>query len=276
MGSGRALRIGPNFFGLRGTFVLSDPEALQATVSELEQAPVLTLFPQVGTYQLELCAQGSSNPACQAALPYELYRLECQDGSSAPELCAAQGLPLTQTLISGAVLTTPNPQTVTIAASQATTTTFALIVPGEGTVAFARGTLNVDLDVTEGFPDGQACTSAVQCQSQVCAGTPPVCQAASCSDGIQNGGETGFDCGGPCTACLVQPNCADGQQNGDEEGVDCGGSICQPCSILPSCSDFAQNGDEEGVDCGGSACPACECTSNAECPSGTCIGGTCL
>ena len=35
--------------------------------------------------------------------------------------------------------------------------------------------------------------------STACGSTPP--PTASCSDGIQNQGETGVDCGGPCTAC---------------------------------------------------------------------------
>ena len=53
------------------------------------------------------------------------------------------------------------------------------------------------------------------------------CGPPSCTDGIQNGNETGVDCGGPdCPAC---PTCSDGIQNGDETGVDCGGSNCAPC-----------------------------------------------
>ena len=48
--------------------------------------------------------------------------------------------------------------------------------------------------------------------------------------------------------------CTDGIQNGDETGVDCGGSECAACA---TCDDGIQNGDETGVDCGGSACPAC-------------------
>lgn len=50
--------------------------------------------------------------------------------------------------------------------------------------------------------------------------------AATCSDGIQNQGETGVDCGGPCTACAT---CSDGIQNQGETGVDCGGP-CSPCA----------------------------------------------
>ncbi len=53
------------------------------------------------------------------------------------------------------------------------------------------------------------------------------CGPPTCTDNIQNGNETGVDCGGPdCPAC---PTCSDGVQNGDEEGVDCGGSNCAPC-----------------------------------------------
>jgi hypothetical protein len=74
-------------------------------------------------------------------------------------------------------------------------------------------------------------------------------QVPNCSDGIQNGDETGVDCGGSCLPCIT---CNDGIQNGNETGVDCGGS-CPPCT---TCTDGIQNGNETGVDCGGS-CPAC-------------------
>ena len=72
----------------------------------------------------------------------------------------------------------------------------------------------------------------------------------SCSDGMQNGTETGVDCGGDCAACEVLgctdtsahnynpladtddgscETCDDGVQNGDEDDVDCGGALCEPC-----------------------------------------------
>ncbi|MEO1434903.1 MAG: GEVED domain-containing protein, partial [Bacteroidota bacterium] len=74
----------------------------------------------------------------------------------------------------------------------------------------------------------------------------------TCDDGIQNGNETGVDCGGPdCAAC---PTCDDGIQNGNETGVDCGGPDCAAC---PTCDDGIQNGNETGVDCGGPDCAAC-------------------
>ncbi|MEM9888707.1 MAG: fibronectin type III domain-containing protein [Bacteroidota bacterium] len=56
----------------------------------------------------------------------------------------------------------------------------------------------------------------------------------TCDDGIQNGDETGVDCGGSCPPCGVAPPCDDGIQNGDETGVDCGGSDCPPC-VVASC-----------------------------------------
>jgi hypothetical protein len=60
----------------------------------------------------------------------------------------------------------------------------------------------------------------------------------SCSDGIQNQGETGIDCGGPCTTvCLT---CSDGIQNQGEEDIDCGG----PCS---ACATPAMSASIDGV-----------------------------
>ncbi|MBD3209640.1 hypothetical protein GF367_04465 [Candidatus Woesearchaeota archaeon] len=73
----------------------------------------------------------------------------------------------------------------------------------------------------------------------------------TCFDGIQNQGETGVDCGGPCRPCGT---CFDGIQNNDEEGVDCGGTYCEACY---NCTDGVINWDETGVDCGGPFCPAC-------------------
>ncbi|NND93957.1 MAG: T9SS type A sorting domain-containing protein [Flavobacteriales bacterium] len=62
-----------------------------------------------------------------------------------------------------------------------------------------------------------------------------------------------------CTVACGPPTCEDQIQNGDETGVDCGGPDCPVC---PTCTDGIQNGDEEGVDCGGSECPTCPCNDN--------------
>ena len=100
---------------------------------------------------------------------------------------------------------------------------------------------------------GPTCTDGIQNGNEtgVDCGGPDCAPCITCTDGIQNGNETGVDCGGPdCPAC---PTCTDGIQNGNETGVDCGGPDCAPCI---TCTDGIQNGDETGVDCGGS-CPPC-------------------
>ncbi len=60
----------------------------------------------------------------------------------------------------------------------------------------------------------------------------------TCNDGIQNGDETGVDCGGTCPACPIEPTCNDGIQNGNETGIDCGGSCSTICEPGGSCGEF--------------------------------------
>lgn len=86
-----------------------------------------------------------------------------------------------------------------------------------------------------------------------CGGSCVACP--TCSDGIQNQGEEDVDCGGPCEACPIPPTCTDGIQNQGETGVDCGGP-CEACILPETCDDRIRNQNETGVDCGG-VCPAC-------------------
>jgi len=74
-----------------------------------------------------------------------------------------------------------------------------------------------------------------------------------------------------CFALLLNSNCkqtytcTDGQQNQGETGIDCGDAagLCPPCNTTgtptATCTDGIQNGTETGVDCGGT-CPACDTT----------------
>ncbi|PCJ66722.1 MAG: hypothetical protein COA58_04485 [Bacteroidetes bacterium] len=125
------------------------------------------------------------------------------------------------------------------------------------TVIDGNGCLTDSFIVNSGNSTGPTCSDGVQNGNETgvdCGG--PDCPACpTCSDGIQNGNETGVDCGGPdCSPCTT---CSDGVQNGSETGIDCGGPDCPAC---PTCSDGIQNGNETGVDCGGpdcSACPTC-------------------
>lgn len=119
-------------------------------------------------------------------------------------------------------------------------------------------TLNIDFTLTEGnfaftifdsYGDGICCsygqgsyTLADDTGAVIASGgafgssaTTPFCiegTTAACDDGLQNGQETGIDCGGPdCPAC---PTCDDGVQNGQETGVDCGGPDCPDCELICS------------------------------------------
>lgn len=85
--------------------------------------------------------------------------------------------------------------------------------------AYGSGSYTVTSGGTTYASGGQFTSSET---TNFCLGGGP---APTCDDGIQNQGEEGIDCGGPCAPC---PTCDDGIQNGDETGVDCGGS-CAPC-----------------------------------------------
>ena len=111
---------------------------------------------------------------------------------------------------------------------------------------YGQGSYDVSIN-GQSVASGGAFTSTEV--TNFCVGGGP---AATCTDGVQNGNETGVDCGGPdCPAC---PSCTDGVQNGNETGVDCGGPDCPAC---PTCNDGVQNGNETGVDCGGPDCAPC-------------------
>jgi IgGFc binding protein len=133
----------------------------------------------------------------------------------------------------------------------------------------------------------------------------------TCNDHVQNGDETGVDCGGscpPCVSCTTGSDCpsgvctagacapaacTDGIRNGDETDTDCGGS-CPPCGpnaacnkdsdcqnnacvhnlCQATCTDGVKDGDESDIDCGGSKCP--QCPSGSACNTYTdCATGGC-
>ncbi|NNF83008.1 MAG: T9SS type A sorting domain-containing protein [Flavobacteriaceae bacterium] len=50
---------------------------------------------------------------------------------------------------------------------------------------------------------------------------------------------------------LAAPTCSDGIQNGDETGVDCGGSFCPPCSDVTLNQGFFETGWDGWIDGGG-------------------------
>jgi len=108
------------------------------------------------------------------------------------------------------------------------------------------------------------CIAACSFPAYQIAESPP---GPSCTDHLQNGEESGVDCGGNCKACT---QCDNDKQDGDETGVDCGGS----CAVCPACNDELQNGSESDIDCGGTCAQRCQtsqrCREDADCASLSC------
>ena len=86
--------------------------------------------------------------------------------------------------------------------------------------------------VNGGWSVWSACSGGTQ--TRTCTNPAPANGGASCS------GNSSQSCGGTGT-------CSDGIQNGDETGVDTGGR----CGPPGTCSDGIKNGNETGVDTGG-------------------------
>jgi len=119
---------------------------------------------------------------------------------------------------------------------------------------------------SSGFYSSETTTVSNRPLLHVCYST-----GATCTDGIQNQGESDIDCGGS-TSCA---RCTDGKAC--SAGSDCSSSSCSG-GVCVSCSDGVKNGTETDVDCGGT-CATCAngkaCTTNGDCTSGNCSGGIC-
>lgn len=64
---------------------------------------------------------------------------------------------------------------------------------------------------------------------------------ASCTDGVQNGQETGLDCGGPdCPPC--DEDCTNGTDDNGDDLVDCADPICAGYHCVPPSPDDAWSG----------------------------------
>jgi hypothetical protein len=170
----------------------------------------------------------------------------------------------------GHMISAPAPTDLPAASGQCT---FGQCTAGAPT----QGNQPINTPCTENggiFCDGSGvcvqCNANADCTSGVCA--THTCAAATCSDGIKNGLETGIDCGGTCAPCADGVACL---VPGDCTSHVCTGLVCQ----APSCADGVRNGTETDVDCGGASCGACAdnqvCRINADCTSGLCQGGVC-
>lgn len=110
-----------------------------------------------------------------------------------------------------------------------------------------------------------------------------------CHNQLQDGTETGVDCGGdtcaPCDeggGCITDADCVSsycppsrGYCISSDGRAACG----QASTENPTCGDCVKNGDETDIDCGGSTCLPCRsgktCSNDSECWSGVCANGTC-
>jgi hypothetical protein len=82
------------------------------------------------------------------------------------------------------------------------------------------------------------CLVPAQCASSVCSGG--ACQSATCNDGVQNGSETGLDCGGPsclpCPVLLAVAGSSSAMWAGElgASGVWSGGAVAATMASAPS------------------------------------------
>jgi hypothetical protein len=98
--------------------------------------------------------------------------------------------------------------------------------------------------------DGYSCDIDDDCISDNC--DSGYCAEATCTDLIQNQGESDVDCGGNyCDPCLDGYICV---YHRDCDSGYCQGKVC----TAASCDDSVKNGDEDGIDCGGSCPDICE------------------
>ncbi len=101
------------------------------------------------------------------------------------------------------------------------------------------------------------------CAAGTCAAGAP---AEPCFDRVQDGSETGVDCGGGCRACAGGEAC---NAPTDCQSEVCTSGMCAP----PSCGDGVVSGFETDVDCGWN-CAGCaqgeRCESHADCASEVC------
>jgi hypothetical protein len=126
-------------------------------------------------------------------------------------------------------------------------------------------------------PDHDMCVTGADCIDLVC--TAGTCAAATCSDGLKNGSETGTDCGnGLITGCAA---CADGL--GCTANSDCTSLSCDTTNdvcLRPTSSDGITNGNETDKDCGsggtGENDNALPCATGLKCVSHTdCVADGC-
>ncbi len=151
-----------------------------------------------------------------------------------------------------------------------------VFTPIAGTCAQSGGTMCGD-------PAGPNAGQCVECNvdadcttmGYVCdlAGGTNTCVPATCSDGAQNGNETGVDCGGDaCGECIGLP-C---QTSTDCQSGFCDANTCAPCSSHLDCviGDYCDPATYGGM-CVADKPSGGTCNAVEECQSGNCTSNVC-
>jgi hypothetical protein len=124
-------------------------------------------------------------------------------------------------------------------------------------------------DVRQHCGSNSDCLDSLFCKNGRCA-------EPTCSDNVQNGDETGVDCGGACA--LDGFSCDDGI--GCSVNRDCSSEFCSSEVCTDHCLSNKREADETDVDCGGKQCAACgddkKCSVAADCASKICTNKLCV
>ena len=163
---------------------------------------------------------------------------------------------------------------------------------GDETDVDCGGSCALGADPEKCGPD-EGCSVDGDCAGGDCNGATCV---PNCDDGVQNNGEVGIDCGGPCAACVVGNPCAgaaDCAGGPCVDGVCCDSAClgtCKACSAAKkgsgsdgTCGDIAPGADPDNecagaLSCGIGQCQVANgqaCAQGAECQSGFCVDGVC-
>lgn len=121
-------------------------------------------------------------------------------------------------------------------------------------------------------PAYAGCSSDRDCSFGLCHTRFHFCLPDHCSDGIEDYGETGLDCGNGCYGCtagvcVVNADCL-------SQACDANTQLC----AADQCADHHVDGAETDVDCGGGSCAPCvarkKCLTTSDCAAGTsCAAG---
>ncbi len=127
--------------------------------------------------------------------------------------------------------------------------------------------------------NGQACSSNVECCSLTCQANHCVPAGPSCTNGMQDGAETGVDCGGgTCPACPLGGGCA---ANTDCQATTiCSGGQCVCGAGRADCNANPADGCEVSIagdpnNCGGCGNVCSLANASSTCVSAQCMIGSC-